>query len=686
MDAEIGVVGAGVIGAAVALELARRGASVTVLEAEPEPGLAASGTNSGIVHTGFDSTPGELETRLILRSAELRDPVLDALGIPVLHCGAVLRASDDEERATAARLAAGAGHNGVSVELSDDGSLLVPGESVTDPVVYTRALAGAAEGLGAELRTDWRLAAVSRAPGGLDLERAGGGRLRVRALVNCAGLRADEVARMAGDDSFEIYPRKGEFLVFDPPDGRPIDRILLPVPTARTKGVLVFPTLDGKVVAGPTAVDLEDKDDWSVRPEAAAEILPKAVRMHPPLEDAEPIAAYAGLRPAGRGVNYVIGHSAACPGLGERGRRSLHRADRLTGGGRARGRARGRAGAGAGRPGRARAAAGQPTGSLVAPDRRVQGGGMSRPLLLGIDEGTSAVKAVLYDTDLQPQAEARREKPLAHPRAGWVEQDPQDVMVAVVDAVGELLAAADGEVVACGLDHQGESVLAWNAESGDPLTPIVTWQDKRSQEVLDRLEASGADAEVRERSGMPLDPYFSAGKLTWLLEHEPAVQSCARGGHPAPRHRRLVAVRHARLGLRHGPLHRVAHPALGAGRPGLGSAAARSVRGAARLAAGDPGQRGRPRRAPPSGLARPSCRCARRWWTSRRRWPARAARSRDGSRPPTAPACSYSRTRERNAPIPRRVDCCRPSRGAWTGRWSTRSTGACSPPARCSNG
>ena len=155
---------------------------------------------------------------------------------------------------------------------------------------------------------------------------------------------------------------------------------------------------------------------------------------------------------------------------------------------------------------------------------------MSRPLLLGIDEGTSAVKAVLYDTDLQPQAEARREKPLAHPRAGWVEQDPQDVMVAVVDAVGELLAAADGEVVACGLDHQGESVLAWNAESGEPLTPIVTWQDKRSQEVLDRLEASGADAEVRERSGMPLDPYFSAGKLTWLLEHEPAVQGALEAG------------------------------------------------------------------------------------------------------------------------------------------------------------
>jgi glycerol-3-phosphate dehydrogenase len=315
VDAEAAVVGAGVIGAAVALALARRGTRVTVLEAEPEPGLAASGTNSGIVHTGFDSMPGELETKLILRSAELRGAVVDALGIPLLRCGARLRAHDDEQHATAARLAEGASRNGVSVELAADGSLLVPGEAVTDPVIYTRALLGAAEDLGAESRMSWPVAAISRTPGGLELEGRGGGRLRVRLVVNCAGLRADEVASLAGDDSFAIYPRKGEFLVFDPPGGRPLEEILLPVPTARTKGVLVFPTLDDKLVAGPTAVDLEDKDDWSVRPEAAGEILPKAVRMHPPLEGAEPIATYAGLRPAGRGVNYAIGPSAACPGL-----------------------------------------------------------------------------------------------------------------------------------------------------------------------------------------------------------------------------------------------------------------------------------------------------------------------------------------------------------------------------------
>jgi len=151
-------------------------------------------------------------------------------------------------------------------------------------------------------------------------------------------------------------------------------------------------------------------------------------------------------------------------------------------------------------------------------------------LLLGIDEGTSAVKAVLYDLELRPVAEARREKPLTHPRPGWVEQDPEAALEAVVEAVAELLDGADGEVVACGLDHQGESVLAWDAESGRALTPIVTWQDKRSQEVLASLERDGRAELVQRLSGLPLDPYFSAAKLTWLLEHESALEAPLEGG------------------------------------------------------------------------------------------------------------------------------------------------------------
>jgi glycerol-3-phosphate dehydrogenase len=212
-------------------------------------------------------------------------------------------------------LAANAQHNRVRVSLREDGSLEVPGETVTDPAAYTIGLIAAAQRHGAELRPGFRVASIRRELEGFVLGSAGGEHIRSGLVVNCAGLHADTVARHAGDDSFEIYPRKGEFLVFDPPAGQVLDTILLPVPTKRTKGVLVFPTVDGKVVAGPTAVDQEDKDDWSVRPQARAEILSPAAGMWPALEGAEPIAAYAGLRPAGRGVNYLIEPSRAVAGL-----------------------------------------------------------------------------------------------------------------------------------------------------------------------------------------------------------------------------------------------------------------------------------------------------------------------------------------------------------------------------------
>ncbi len=153
---------------------------------------------------------------------------------------------------------------------------------------------------------------------------------------------------------------------------------------------------------------------------------------------------------------------------------------------------------------------------------------MTERLLLGIDEGTTGVKAGLFDTNLRPVGEARRDKTNRHPEPGWVEQDGEEVLEAVVGAVAELLADAPGEVVACGLDHQGESVLAWDSETGAPLTPIIVWQDKRSQQVLDRL--GDREDEVNAASGLPFDPYFSAAKLAWLLENDEGVQRARDAG------------------------------------------------------------------------------------------------------------------------------------------------------------
>ncbi|MFL5895743.1 MAG: FGGY family carbohydrate kinase [Thermoleophilaceae bacterium] len=153
---------------------------------------------------------------------------------------------------------------------------------------------------------------------------------------------------------------------------------------------------------------------------------------------------------------------------------------------------------------------------------------MSNRLILGVDEGTTGVKAVLCDERLRPVREARRDKRQRYPKPGWVEQDGEEVLAAVVEAIAELLADAPGEVVACGLDHQGESVLAWDADSGKPLSPIVVWQDKRSQEVLDRM--TGQEREIQELSGLPFDPYFSAAKLAWLLENEETVAKARDAG------------------------------------------------------------------------------------------------------------------------------------------------------------
>jgi glycerol kinase len=151
---------------------------------------------------------------------------------------------------------------------------------------------------------------------------------------------------------------------------------------------------------------------------------------------------------------------------------------------------------------------------------------VSSGLLLGIDEGTTAVKAALFDAELAPVAEARRRVAVTHPRPGVVEQDPEEVLEAVVDAVAEVLAQADGEpVVAAGIDHQGESVLAWDATDGRALTPVIVWQDKRQETLL-----AGIDPAAVTSSGLPLDPYFSAGKLAWLLSEEPTVAAARAAG------------------------------------------------------------------------------------------------------------------------------------------------------------
>lgn len=157
---------------------------------------------------------------------------------------------------------------------------------------------------------------------------------------------------------------------------------------------------------------------------------------------------------------------------------------------------------------------------------------MTADLILAVDEGTTSTRALAFDLELRPVAQAAVPIETRHPRPDWAEQDPLEILDSVVETVGRVLDAVGGpgRIVAVGLDNQGESVVAWDAETLDPLSPVIVWHCRRSLPIVERLRAAGVEAEIRERTGLPLDPYYSAGKIRWLLEELEPVATAARQG------------------------------------------------------------------------------------------------------------------------------------------------------------
>ncbi|MEU8354708.1 FGGY family carbohydrate kinase [Nonomuraea sp. NPDC048882] len=152
--------------------------------------------------------------------------------------------------------------------------------------------------------------------------------------------------------------------------------------------------------------------------------------------------------------------------------------------------------------------------------------------VLGVDQGTSATKAILVDTSGEPVSVASAPLSRRDPGPGRVEQDGEELWRGVLDAVAKCLAGLPpgGRVAAVGLSVQRESVLLWDRATGEPLGPLVSWQDRRGAELCARLAAEGAARRVRRISGLPLDPMFSAAKAAWLLDrHDPGRGRAARG-------------------------------------------------------------------------------------------------------------------------------------------------------------
>lgn len=147
-------------------------------------------------------------------------------------------------------------------------------------------------------------------------------------------------------------------------------------------------------------------------------------------------------------------------------------------------------------------------------------------MLLGIDQGTTGTTVIAFDDDLRPVARAYRRLESQHPHPGWVEQRPQDILSGVTEAVGEVLSKIGGPraVRTAGLTNQGESVLAWDANTGRALTPVIVWSDRRASGLIERLRLDGHAPRVRALTGLELSDYFCAAKFKWLLEHDEPVR------------------------------------------------------------------------------------------------------------------------------------------------------------------
>ncbi len=138
-------------------------------------------------------------------------------------------------------------------------------------------------------------------------------------------------------------------------------------------------------------------------------------------------------------------------------------------------------------------------------------------VVVAIDAGTTGVRALAVDEAGQPVAWSYREFPQHFPRPGWVEHDPMEIWAAVCTTLAELTTGLDQQIAAIGITDQRETAVLWDRRTGAPLAPAIVWQDRRTATRCDQLREQGALPEVRVRTGLVLDPYFSATKVEWLL-------------------------------------------------------------------------------------------------------------------------------------------------------------------------
>ncbi len=308
---DIAIVGAGVIGCMIARALSKYKLDIALLERANDVAMGASKANSGIVHAGFDAKPGTLKAKMNLRGNELMEDVCRELNVPYKRNGSLVLAFSQEETETLKELYDRGIKNGVTgmsllnreellaVEpnIGDEavGALLAKTAGIVCPYSLTIAAAENAVTNGVEFFRNFEVKAIDFANDIFTLSSADR-KIETKYVINAAGLFADEIAAMVGDNSLHITARRGEYYILDKSVGNLVSHTVFQCPTKMGKGILVTPTTHGNLLIGPSAIDIDDKNDVSTTAAGLKDVSTLALKSVPGATTRFAITSFSGNR------------------------------------------------------------------------------------------------------------------------------------------------------------------------------------------------------------------------------------------------------------------------------------------------------------------------------------------------------------------------------------------------------
>jgi len=319
---DVAIIGGGVCGAAIARRLSAYELNVALLEKCSDVSFGVSKANSGIIHAGFHHKPITLKAKLEIKGNLMFEALKHELNFPFERVGIIVAAFSYEEMTTVEKLyAQGLENNVPNIELcsaeriqylepklSGDvvGGLYAPTGGIIEPYRFVFALIESAMKNGLALFTDFNVSKAKKSGEGFRVTAEDGREIKSNYVVNAAGLFADEVSRIFNAEEFKIRPRKGEeYLLEKEAAGKP-EHVIFPVPTKNSKGTLIIPTVEGTMMIGPTADEIEDKTDLTTKTENLEKIFGLAISMIPVISKREIITSFAGLRPTLEGGDFYI--------------------------------------------------------------------------------------------------------------------------------------------------------------------------------------------------------------------------------------------------------------------------------------------------------------------------------------------------------------------------------------------